>query len=508
MNMSLQEEYILHAGQGHRKKYAQYFTPRPIVKFMQAWVLDGKQEACLFDPAFGLGAFAEGLPDGVALQGMEVDSVILDFFHSHAQGANVKVANDNYLTHFGETYANIICNPPYLKFHKFADKELVLRKFKENMGIVLSGYTNTASAFLVKSISELREGGRLAYIMPSEFLNTGYGRQVKEILLRERHLAGIVRIACEQEAFPDATTSLCILLYDTSRRHEKMAFYSVEALDRLAGLLGGTPLNEVPYDTLSPEGKWAVHFESKAKMCVCDNRKMTELATYGHFSRGIATGANDFFVLKKSKIDSLNLPDGDFSPCITRSAQIRKSIFTQKDFQTLAQSDSGVFLFNVGDKPSPQAASYIRQGERQGFSDGYLARSRPLWYRMERRSPAPIMVNVFSRHGYKVIRNFSNVLSLTPFHCFYPNLMGLGRVDALFLYLLSGVGHDILSFSMRKYGNALDKFEPNDLNHALVPSEAFLDSIAPEKVEDLLGKLEQGQDVKPELDALFAPLVN
>ena len=101
----------------------------------------------------------------------------------------------------------------------------------------------------------------------------------------------------------------------------------------------------------------------------------------------------------------------------------------------------------------------------------------------------------------------SNVQSLTSFHCFYPNMFGELRVNALFLYLFSDIGHRILASSIRKYGNNLDKFEPNDLNEAIVPSEAFLDSIPSAKIEACYRKLAAGEDIEPELSVMFQPLL-
>ena len=194
---SLQTQYLSQVGDEHRKQYAQFFTPRPIADFMRNWVLAGNARQELFDPAFGLGAFFEKAQDDLLVQGMEIDSQALDFYLSHTKKTRTALVHANYLLNYGLRHSNIICNPPYLKFQKFDQKEAVLDGFQKHFGISLSGYTNIASAFLVKSIFELADGGRLAYIMPPEFLNAGYGRQVKELLIQRRHLSHILQLSCE-----------------------------------------------------------------------------------------------------------------------------------------------------------------------------------------------------------------------------------------------------------------------------------------------------------------------
>ncbi|MBQ9368082.1 MAG: N-6 DNA methylase [Victivallales bacterium] len=507
MTYSLEHNYLSAVGIEHRKRFAQFFTPKPIACFMNNWVLEGGSARAIFDPAFGLGAFAENAPSDVSFSGIEVDSKILEYYASSFPGSKAVITHDNYLLRYGDVHENIVCNPPYLKFQKFEQKETVLKQFEKKYGIKLSGYTNIASAFLVKSILELRPGGRLAYIMPIEFLNTGYGRQIKELLIHRNHLFAIIKIECETEAFPDATTSLCILLYHSSKRYNDLSFITIHNLEELEADAIFKTAKLVSYNDLNVDDKWMPFFENSDNNLKVTSCYAAKLSLYGHFSRGIATGSNGFFVLKKSIIDRLNLPSSECSPCITKSAQITKPIFVQEDFDKLSSADAPVYLLNVGSKHSRQADEYISFGEKTGVNNGYITRSRTPWYKMEKRLPAPILLNVFSRGGYKVIRNMSNVQSLTSFHCFYPNLFGELRVNALFLYLFSDIGHRILASSIRKYGNNLDKFEPNDLNEAIVPSEAFLDSIPSAKIEACYDKLSVGENIEPELNAMFGALL-
>ncbi len=501
-------QYLEEVGNAHRKEYAQYFTPAPIALFMRKWLAYNGSATSVFDPAFGLGAFWEVMPDNCEFHGLDVDVKIIDYYESYTSNRPTELTQGNYLLIFGKKYKNIICNPPYLKFQKFDKKEEAIEAIKSKLGISLSGYTNIASAFLIKSLCELEDGGRLAYIMPSEFLNTGYGKQIKEVLIKGQHLAHLIQIECEQDAFPDAITSLCILLYDSSRHFESLKFHSIRCLEELDSLLSREPINDVSYKSLKPNHKWGVYFEKDKVFDSFSHNKFVQLSNYGHFARGIATGANEFFILRKSEIERLSLQESDYSCCITKSMQINKPVFTQDDFNHLSSEDAPVYLFNISRKPSDFATAYIEYGEKKGYNKGFLTQNRSPWYKMERREPAPILLNVFSRDGYKVVRNLSSVQTLTSFHCFYPNMFGLNYINALFLFLLSNIGHKVLASSVRKYGNKLTKFEPNDLNNAFVPSECFLDAIPKEIISRLMERLGHGEQVMPEVDSLFEKLIS
>lgn len=501
------EEYTGAVGYEHRKKFAQFFTPPQIARFMVGWVIGDSRGGEIHDPAFGLGAFLDQAPDECRFSGTEADPAILDFFRRNSLRKAVCVSLGDYLLDFGKCHDNIVCNPPYLRFQKFNNRDAVFANFRERLGVRLSGYTNIASAFLVKSLSELSSGGKLAYILPSEFLNAGYGTIVKDRLTRDCHLDSIIDVECEGEAFPEVITSVCIVLYDSSRRIEEVAFRKIASFDDICNVMRKPPLRSIPLSRLDAGEKWGKYFVAGNGEVRPSSQHLGSLSEYGRFSRGIATGANKFFVLSNTAIRKYGLLDGSYVPCITKSQQLRGLTFTDKDFGALAQSDKAVYLFSPGDVPDESSLRYIESGEKNGYNNGYITRHRSPWYKTESRTASPILMNVFSRSGYKVVRNYSSALTLTNFHCFYPNPWRTKYVDWLFLYLHSTVGRRLLSLSKRKYGNSLDKFEPNDLNDALAPTRKFFDSIGDDELQRLMDIVMAGGDPDHRLNVLFSTLL-
>ncbi len=494
----------------HRKALGQFFTPPGVAGFMVRWVLASGQKS-LFDPAFGLGAFCDAIPrdSGIEFSALEVDPAIVEFWERETGASTAFIAVENYLLSWGRRHANIVCNPPYMRFQNFPDRNAVIGEFRRRLGLRLSGYTNVASAFLLKSLSELEPRGRMAYIMPLEFLNTGYGTIVKERLLAAGHLFAVIRLDCEKDVFPDAITSVGVILYDNAATHASVQFYAARSIAELAAFDKMEPVSEVPCNQLDPASKWLPFFQRREFQI--HPARATTLDTFGRFGRGIATGANEFFVLRPSDAEAGGKAGGidrksECVPCITRSAQIRGPVFDAADYDALYAADKPVLLFSATDARAEGAERYIRFGEGAGFHKRYLTKSRKPWYKTEKRRPAPLLLGVFSRGGYKVVLNRSDALNLTCFHGFQPNGFGRRYVERLFLYLASQTGRDIVSLSMRKYGDSLDKFEPNDLNGAWVPTPDLFDSIPAQKVaEAMAATLETG--APPQwFEAFFAPL--
>lgn len=456
----------------HLSTFGQFFTPFEVAVFMCYWVMQEDNNKNIYDPAFGLGSFyfaAKSLSENIKFSGMEIDNKIYNFFNQNLSNQDsVTIDCNNYFKSWGKKYEAIICNPPYMRFQKFKDRKKVFSDFEKNLNVKLIGYTNIASAFLIKSLSELKYNGRLAYIMPLEFLNTGYGKVVKAHLLESNKLKFLIQIIPEKEIFPDVTTSIGIILAHNNNKDDCVKFYSISNTKSLTRILYKKPKRSIRSSQLNPSNKWMSFFKKEALKL--DRKNLLPLSYYGAFTRGIATGANSFFSLSLSKYKGLKLPRSTLKYCITKSSQVRSNFLTVNDIKQMEKNDSYIFILDVNKKTYNEAVKkYVLYGEEKGFHLRYLTSKRTPWYKIEKRQPAPILFGVFSRNAFKIIRNYSPALNLTCYHGFYPNIFGQAFVDRLFLYFHSKVCYMVLQKNTRIYGDNLKKFEPNDLNELLVP---------------------------------------
>ena len=457
----------------HRKRFGQFYTPQVIAKFMVSWLLEKKPKKIL-DPAFGLGAFyfaSKELGYDAIFEGYEIDKKSYDFFNLNFCAKNLNIKNNDYFADWSNSYDAIICNPPYLKFQNFSSRDKILTGLGKIYDEKISGYTNIASAFLLKSVYELKQGGRLAYIMPVEFLNTGYGNVIKKILLDNGRIYNILRIEDESSAFPEVITTVCIIFFEKGGYSNLLRFSSINDIN----LLGDYEKNGITREVKFSE-KWLPYFDNK--FSIKTNSDLVKLKEYGVFKRGIATGANEFFSLSMEKIKSIGLKDNEYVKCITKSNQIKSSFFTDGDFENLKKKNNNIFLLNIdGENISHAVREYLDYGVKCEYNKRYLTKNRNIWYKLEKRTPAPILFGVFSRGNYKIIRNFTSALNLTCFHGFVPNKNCEEYIDKIFIFLKSNSGNRSIYLNRRIYGKSLNKFEPSDIGEILVPSKKFFNNI-------------------------------
>ena len=466
--MITEREYLAKTEAAHRKKFAQFFTPESIAFFMAQWVMSGHDgHTEILEPAFGLGVFSRALyriNSDTVITGYDIDETIFHYAQANFSASDccLHLRNEDYLgTSWNEFYDGIICNPPYLKFHDY-DNGKYIPIINEKLHTKLNGFTNIYTLFLLKSISQLKEGGRLAYIIPSEFLNSDYGVEVKRALLASGTLRHIIIVDYTQCAFDDALTTACILFCQKDNDSDLIRFSRIDDVEELHSAL--TNYKSIPVNVLNPDLKWKSYYEEEQS---CKYNHLVPFSTFAKVSRGIATGANDYFTFNEEKKDKYNLDDSDFKPCISHSADVKSLIFTRADFNSLADAKKNVFLFNgCANESSAPVKNYIGLGEDAGINKRFLTASRSPWYALEKREPSPIWVSVFNREGLRFVRNEAKVYNLTTFHCVY-NISDIDT-NILFAYLLTDMAKEIFLDNSRQYGNGLIKFEPNDLNKGKV----------------------------------------
>ena len=315
---NLEKEYSRKMSQEHIKKYGQYFTDKNIAEFMVKWAC--KDARNVLDPAVGNSIFFKEIVKNYkncVLDGYEIDQKILEFF---GNPANANIYNLDYLTNDWEKkYDAIVCNPPYNKFQAIDNRKEIIKQIFYNTNIKFSSYTNIYIYFLLKSIYQLSEQGKLAYIIPTEFLNSKYGEKIKEILIDRKLLNAIINFDNNSELFFNATTTSCILLIDKSIKNE-IKFYNLKSIDELnminEELFSEKYCIKVKYKNINAKEKWRCYLKHENNNSNKQYKNIKKISEFCSVKRGIATGDNEFFCLSKSKMKQYKIPIQSVSNCI------------------------------------------------------------------------------------------------------------------------------------------------------------------------------------------------
>ena len=482
------------------RELGQVATPPILAKALAAWVTS-LQPTEILDPALGLGNLLNAchpLAPQARLDGIEIDpDLIAEARHTTPVGTRLQCAD--YLRAQTPRSPAIIANPPSIKAARLGWGESDWAWAEDVLDCRLDRLTNAYVLFLLKIWRDLAPGGRAAVLIPGEFLNANYGEPIKRKLLRDIRPVATLVLDPAINAFDTAlTTSAILLLEKSTRQLPSVPAYLVARLDSLhqsitAIARGYAPdLPQIELTHLNPEEKWLNRILGQHQEHDAFTHRVGD---FFRCSRGIATGANDYFCLRSSELEAHQLSARDFAPCIAKAPDIAGLVFNQHGLERLQAEDKRCWLLAPEDAPSAPLRRYLEHGERSGISARFLPSHRPVWYQPENRAPAHAWIGVFSRDSLKCVLNLTEARHLTCFHGAYARSGSAADAALLVLFLNSSLGRIAIRQAQRFYGDGLNKLEPKDVESIPCPS---LTSPGPVKTHTLVQKLQ-------EIDALPTP---
>ena len=481
------------------KQLGQVATPEPIAALMAKWVMSAKPRTVL-DPAAGLGgllAACRQINRQAALVGVERDTETLQRAKTTAPRGTKLILAD-YLKADAGLFDGIIANPPYVKAHRLDYTERDWRYFEERLGTPLDRLTNLYALFLLKIWEDLAPHGRAAIILPAEFLNANFGKEIKERLVRAIRPSALVVFAPSVNLFAGALTTSAIVLLEKARSPDAPAWVRrADSLQEAEGFVGklcaeGKPSADrvcVELVALNPRDKWLNLLLNETPRP--DSVAFPKLVgDYFDCRRGIATGANDYFCLSCAEMREHHLTETHVEPCITKAVDADGLVFTREKFDALVADDRRCFLLNPS-RNGQSLARYLKLGEERGIPGRHLPSHRPVWYLPENRAVADIWVAVFSRESVKFILNTSGAKNLTCFHGLYAKTARETLPPLMTLFLNSSGGRRAFSQVNRFYGDGLNKLEPKDVEDMPCPTMPALSRTEGEELISVLAELEK-----------------
>jgi hypothetical protein len=488
--MSIQQQLDSVKTIEERRCLGQFSTPYELAKEIIVFgldLLDGESPVSFFDPAFGTGVFYSALLDAIGSEriarakGIEIDPHYGVPSQILWAGQNIDVQISDFTREKpDQKYNFVICNPPYVRHHLInsMDKARIREKTINDCGYRLSGLAGLYCHFLLQSYQWMEDGGIAGWLIPSEFMDVNYGREVKQFLLHHVELLRVHRFDPHDVQFEDALVSSAVVWF---RKLQPSEPYSVEFS------FGGTLLHpaiirEVNSRVLSNEAKWT-RFPSLSSRE--PKRSIPRLSDYFSVKRGIATGNNGFFILPKSKIFELNLPFEFFRP-VFPSARYVHDTEVHADSNGNPKLPQELFLLDCRLPEEeirefyPTLWAYLEQG-RWTVANGYLCKSRKCWYFQEQREAPPYICTYMGREkaekkgAFRFILNHSKAVVTNSYLALYPlptlseEMKHKPELKQIILKLLNSLSPEVIIGEGRTYGGGLMKIEPAELLNVPVP---------------------------------------
>jgi len=475
-----------------RNKLGQFATPGPlaiqILEFARK-LLPPNGKVRFLDPAFGTGSFYAALLKTFprsqikSAAGYEIDE---DYAASAGELWNdemLQLKNADFTeqpppSSDADRASLLICNPPYVRHHHLSnrDKNRLNVAIRQALGINLSGLSGLYCYFICLSHSWLSEKGLAAWLIPSEFMDVNYGRGIKDYLLNHVTLLRIHRFDPADVQFDDALVSSAVVWF---KKGQPVPDHAVEFTFG-GSLLKSAASSFVAVNVLREAGKWTRfpqigNHEEKTG----DGIKLSDLFT---IKRGIATGANKFFILSPERVAELHLPKRFLIPILPSARYL-----TSDEILADAHGDPIIerrqYLLSCRlleaevESKYPTLWKYLETGKRKGINEKYLSRHRSPWYSQEEREPPLFLCTYINRKSktngktFRFILNHSKAIAANVYLLLYPKkelAAAIKKEPNLIQSLwemLKSIKPEALRGEGRVYGGELYKMEPKELGN-------------------------------------------
>ncbi|HMG32386.1 MAG TPA: N-6 DNA methylase [Blastocatellia bacterium] len=333
-----------------RHRYGQHYTPDNIARMLAALAIRQATDL-VFDPSCGDGRLllaarerklelARGAAENNQAHHPKLSSQIFGIDRSadaidkaRITGASVfKSDFFHFQPHapFPLVFDAIIGNPPYIR------QEVMTRSDKSRVAKLLemdrrcdpliawprfSGRSDAYVFFFAHATRFLREGGRLAFLTSASWLDVGYGRPLREFLLRNFRILAVIESAVER-FFGDASINTIVTVLERATDSDARNEHSV-TFAQLLQPVGPNPAELVSeIDSLghsrssdalririvkqaeleSCSGGWGKYLRADDLFFNILRRgaRLTPLKELARVRFGVKTGANEFFYVRPS----------------------------------------------------------------------------------------------------------------------------------------------------------------------------------------------------------------
>lgn len=465
-----------------RKRLGQYATPPELAQDIISYslsLLPTSKKIKFLDPAIGTGSFYSALLMHVADRkietavGYEIDEYYGIPTKKLWEDKGLKIEIKDFTEECpDEKYNFLICNPPYVRHQLISrEKKLQLNENSRKLtNVSMSGLTGLYCYFILHAVQWLEEDGISGWLIPSEFMDVKYGRELKHFLLCDVTLLRIHRFNPKELQFDDALVSSTLVCFQNKKQTDN---YSVEFT------YGGTISNPcvsafINKSTLIAEDKWT-RFP-----CMEERIQFTDqpiLSDFFKIKRGIATGNNEFFILTLDEAENLQLPGQLLRPILPSSRYLDNNII-DSDENGNPLVEPKLFLLDCRldeeriKEQYPLLWLYMQSSVEQ-VSQGYLCKNRKKWYYQEKREPAPFLCTYMGREKadktFRFLLNNSRALATNTYLFLYPHtdmkekIMMNPGLELKIWEVLNDIADESIVNEGRVYGGGLHKIEPREL---------------------------------------------
>ncbi|EOB4247326.1 N-6 DNA methylase [Vibrio metschnikovii] len=391
-----------------KKELGAYYTPAVLSQVLANWaILQIDQD--ILEPSFGGCGFFEssiarlhelGCPTPEKqLYGVDIDEhafEILNKKFSKSIDVNQRFILKDFIQvkpieFSAHKFDVILGNPPYVSMHNMTDEQRlscdnVLRNspFSER---TMGRNASLWAFFLLHSLEFLKEGGRVAWVLPSSLLHADYAEKLVQI--HQRHFEKIKVLKLAERFFKEEgaqETSIILLAQGFHKENTSPCNLSVDVVENITelkqaissnGEASAMNIRDYKLDIISSAAKFSYQ-------ALLQQESTKALGHYVDIKIGMVTGANNYFVINRSTAEKHRLPEDVLKPVVSRFNHLQGIVHNKTRHRKCVKADQRVLLVlpteeQMADCLSP-VARYLSDISYDEKKNNRTFKKRPHWF--------------------------------------------------------------------------------------------------------------------------------
>lgn len=383
------------------REAGRYFTPDAAADYMTRWAIRSEDDVIL-EPSVGDGQFALAAQRYGQCRGwrkLVVHACELD--PDVAAKAVAAGAVEPHNLHVGDFLGDaalpnvdvVIGNPPFVRIRELDAtlKANALAASQRAMGAQMDKSGSVWMPFVAKATALLKDGGRLAFVLPLDFTYVRYARPLWEYLSKMFGTLSVLRV--RQRVFTDILQNVLILFADRRGESTDTVRYIVrDALNCDCDVDHASNVKIPIADVIAGERVFQRALLSRDTLDVM-HELMSHSGAAHHrvkFSIGYVSGNKKFFHPGAQQQESYGLPDTSLIPTVASSRQLLGAGVGTSSIPVTAK------LWTPEAELTGSEKRYVAYGERQGVDMAYKCRIRTPWYRVPGVRRPDVLLTAFS----------------------------------------------------------------------------------------------------------------
>jgi adenine-specific DNA-methyltransferase len=454
------------------KLLGQFYSPEDVAECLVKWLAPAESET-LLDPSCGDGRFLSQHKKSIGVDSCKTSCQMARMRAPHAEVHQLDFFEWSQIKK--PRFTCIAGNPPFIRYQNFtgATRRRAL-DLSAVQGAKFSALTSSWAPFLVVSAGLLNPGGRMAFVVPAEIGHANYSSTLLDFLTK--NFEKVVIVAIKEKIFPELSEDVWLL--GASGKGGTCKSVELRLAEKfLPDVFSTSKSKSVPIETLRN------HRMRLRRFLLPDSvldyyqtlPRAGNIVHFGEIARvgiGYVTGANDFFHLRPSEAERLNVPASMLRVAVRKGDQLSGSFIDKTTVNLWLKEDRPVLFLDLAGAQSlpPGVISYLNSEKAAEAKITYKCRTRDPWFVVPDVYAPDAFLSYMSGVTPNLVGNLAKCVCTNSVHA--VRLKQKVSLDRLVRAWRTDICRLSIEIEGHPLGGGLFKIEPGEATRILLPVKA------------------------------------